>query len=227
MDDGDAPRHRAGRGWRSCRCACERSRGEARRAEGARPGRSAGSAVAKSAAMQSGQPRGARGVRAGASWPRPRALLSGATAVLVCWEEAPRHGAPGRRARPRRLVRRARLGRRTRAWPWWWGPKGGLPRAEVERASRPATRARRLVTLGPVHPAHRDRRRRGSGPRPATSCAWRTPRRRGEGAAPGMQLRRGQPGLQGEPRGVGRRRGAPAAAGGRSRAEAEAPTSSW
>ena len=54
-------------------------------------------AIAKSAAMQSGQTRRAQ-VASRLSLARVRALLSEATAVLVCWEEAP--GTATSHARP-------------------------------------------------------------------------------------------------------------------------------
>ena len=103
-------------------------------------------AVARSAAMQSGQP-AVPEVRPPARLDEACALLSGATAVLVCWEEAPgtAHldealGAaladllmPPEDARVAVVV----------------GPEGGLAPAEVEALLACNPRAS-LVTLGPT-----------------------------------------------------------------------------
>lgn len=101
-------------------------------------------AIAKSAAMQSGR-RSVPEVAGPASLEEACALLAGATAVLVCWEEAPETaliedalarglahcGTPARDARVAVVV----------------GPEGGLTRREVD-ALLACCPAASLVTLG-------------------------------------------------------------------------------
>lgn len=102
-------------------------------------------AIAKSAAMQSGQARVPEvsmpmGVREAAD------MLTGATAVLVCWEEAPA-AASMRAALTGALVRTGTPAADARI-AVVVGPEGGLSAAEVDRlcAASPYASA---VTLGP------------------------------------------------------------------------------
>lgn len=102
-------------------------------------------AIAKSAAMQSGQPRIPE-VSEPASVREAAGMLAGATAVLVCWEEAPQsaslaeavHGALVATHTPAEDARIAVV----------VGPEGGLSEEEVQLLLGSNPQAR-LVTLGP------------------------------------------------------------------------------
>lgn len=102
-------------------------------------------AIAKSAAMQSGQP-AIPEVSEPVSVREACELLGGATAVLVCWEEAPGSASLGE------AVRGALAETRTPAADARIavvvGPEGGLAAEEVDALLACNPRAR-LVTLGP------------------------------------------------------------------------------
>ena len=102
-------------------------------------------AIAKSAAMQSGQPR-IPDVSDPLSLNEAARLLSGATAVLVCWEEAPQS------ASLQGAVSKALLATGTPAIDARIavviGPEGGLTEDEVDLLLACNPQAR-LVTLGP------------------------------------------------------------------------------
>lgn len=102
-------------------------------------------AIAKSAAMQSGQPRIPE-VSEPVSVREAAALLAGATAVLVCWEEAPESArlcdaVQGALAATRTPSADARIAIVV-------GPEGGLAPEEVEALLACNPQAA-LVTLGP------------------------------------------------------------------------------
>ena len=131
-------------------------------------------AIAKSAAMQSGQP-AVPDVGEPAALGETCALLEHAAAVLVCWEEAPGTSRL-EKALDRALGDRALP--RTRASPWWWAPKGGLTSARWMRFW-PATRVRRSCRWARPSCA----RRPPASWRPRSSCtSWAARARRARSA---------------------------------------------
>lgn len=102
-------------------------------------------AIAKSAAMQSGQPRIPE-VSEPASVRETAGMLAGATAVLVCWEEAPQSASLAE------AVHEALVSTHTPAEDARIavvvGPEGGLSEEEVQLLLGSNPQAR-LVTLGP------------------------------------------------------------------------------
>ncbi len=181
--------------------ACERSivKLDDKKAAARRP--SAGAPSRRAPPCSRGSRRDARGDATPARLRGACALLARRTAVLVCWEEAPgasrasTRRSSARSCSCRGVPQNARVGR-------GGGARGRPDRARGGGAARPATPARRSCRS--ARPSCAPRRPASWHPR--SCCTSSTVSRDGRARD---ELRRGQPGLQGEPRGVGRRRRAP------------------
>lgn len=102
-------------------------------------------AIAKSAAMQSGQPCIPE-VSEPVSLREACGMLGGATAVLICWEEAP--GSASLREAVHQALAETRMPATDARIAVVVGPEGGLASEEVDALLSCNPRAR-LVTLGP------------------------------------------------------------------------------
>ena len=117
-------------------------------------------AIAKSAAMQSGQTRLAHVNQPMKLAPRCAPRWRAFDAVLVCWEEAPGTARAARSASERASsVQEHPISKHESQW--WLAPRADLLQEEVDALWRCNAHAS-LVSLGPLHPAHGNRRHRGA-----------------------------------------------------------------